>query len=322
MTPSFIARYAAHDLTGQLAWLGFPFSGKSVSTALELLAAGANGVVTSTQDVDPEAAEKAGTAFFEYALTEDLTPGAILPGFGVKFSDHVWRLLGPGNIDLRFSGLINPQFATGDLRGWLRTGDARVLLDWCDAGPATKYMAVVSNGLSYALDRGEISQEFCLSTDKLIFEAYYNFVSHEFLDECGSDFYEDRLELFIEDGAGQRVSLAATEKHDYIGVNSLCPCEAGNCGLCEQCGTAACDCGELYDPGADIELSLWPEECRFDSIAWGDAFASGWRHTGEVALTNLGAGGLNKPVRMVLRVSDESGTKGNTAVLVDSLILK
>jgi hypothetical protein len=322
MTPSFVARYSAGGLEGQFAWLGFPYSGKSVSMALELLAAGVNGIVATPLDVDPVAAEKAGTTFFEYALAEDLSPGAIMPPLGAGFSDHQWRLLGPGSIILNFSGLINPEFATGDLRGWVREGDARVLLDWCDAGPATKHMAVVSNGLSYAIERGEISQEFCLSTDKLVFEAYYNFISHEFLDECGSDFYEDRLELYIEDGTGQRVSLAVTEKHDYIGINALCPCEAGNCGLCEQCGSAACDCGELYDPGANEELSLWPEECRFDSISMGDAFSSGWRHTGEVALTNLGQGGFNKPVRMVLRVSDESGTKGNTAVLVDSLILK
>ncbi len=322
MTPSFIARYGRGGLNRQFAWLGFPYSGRSLTSALELFAAGASGVAVIVDDTDPKAAEKAGATFFNYVLTEKLTPGAVLPKVGSSFSDHKWRLFGSGNVDLTFSGLINPDFATGNLKGWLREGDARVLLDWCDAGPATKYMVMVSNGLSYAVDRGSISQEFCLTTDKLIFEAYYNFVSHEFLDECGSEFYEDRLELFIEDEEGQRVYLAATDKHDYIGINALCPCEAGACGSCEQCGSSACDCGELYHPEIDEELSVWPEECRFDSVVWGDAFSSGWRYTGEVALSNLGQGGLNKPVRMVLRVSDEAGSTGNTAVLVDSLILK
>ncbi len=321
-TPSFVARYAGVKLTGQLAWLGFPFSGLSPTTALEFLAAGANAVVTSVWGTSPAAAEKSGTSFFEMVLAQKLVPAEVLPPLGAKFSDHGWRLLGPGNVNLHFAGLINPGFAEGSAHGWVREGDARILLDWCDAGPPTQYMAMLSNGLAYAVDRGELSQEFCLSTDKLVFEAWYNFVSHEFLDSCGSQFYEDRFQLYIEDGTGLRVNLATTQKSDYIGVNALCPCEAGDCGACEQCGTAACDCGELFDPGLDLELSIWPEECRFDSAAFGSAFSSGWRHTGEVALTNLGAGGFNKPVRIVMRVSDESGSKGNTAVLVDSVILK
>lgn len=322
MTPSFVANYATNDLSGQLVWLGFPYSGESSTTALEFLAAGANGVVTNVSDVSPPAAEKAGAALFEMALADKLTVAEILPALGASFSDHGWRLLGSGNVDLTFSGLINPDFATGSARGWVRDGDARVLFDWCDASPPTKHMAVLSNGLAYAVDRGELSQEFCLSTDTLVFEAWYNFISHEFLDSCGTKFYEDRFQLYIEDGTGQRVDLAATEKHDFIGINALCPCEAGDCGSCEQCGTPACDCGELFNPALDMELSIWPDECRFDADAWGDAFSSGWRYTGEVALTNLGKGGYNKPVRLVMRVSDESGSKGNTAVLVDSLILK
>ncbi len=320
--PSFVARYAKGDLAGAFVWLGFPYSGESTTMAMEFVAQGANSVVVTTGDMAPAAAEKSGAAFFQFALAEGLVPLQILPRLGLSFADHTWRVMGSGNVDLTYAGLINPQFATGNLRGWRREGDARVLLDWCDAAPSTKYMAVVSNGLSYALDRGEISQEFCLTKDKLIFEAYYNFVSHEFMESCGTEFHEDRLELYMEDNDGQRVYLAATQSSNFIGINALCPCEAGDCGVCEQCGSSACLCGELYHPEAGEDMSLWPEECRFDSAAMGEAYASGWRHTGEVALTNFGQGGLNKPVRLVLRVSDESGLKGNTAVLVDSFILK
>ena len=103
MTPSFLARYATEGLEGQLAWLGFPYSADSTSSAMELLAAKANGVIAHSGDVDPVAAEVSGNTFLTRALAEKLTPAAILPPLGSDLTDHEWRLFGRGNVqDLRF----------------------------------------------------------------------------------------------------------------------------------------------------------------------------------------------------------------------------
>jgi hypothetical protein len=323
LLPSFFQAYSRQGYREQVVFLGIPWSGKVRTTAVELRAAGANSVVACDGDVAPAGAEKAGNQLFLHLLEEETSLAAVLPRMGTSFSDHPWRLHGSGTIDLTDAAILNVDFGRANLMGWRREGDARVLYGWCGESAATNtYMAVVSNGLAWALDVGEISQEFCLSKDKVIFEAYYNFVSHEFMDSCGSEFYEDRFEMFMEDEDGQRLTLVGTANQDYIGLNALCPCDAGECPVCGECGSPACVCGELNQPELGLDLTLWPEECRFDSPAMGDAYASGWRETGEVPLSNLGQGGFDRPVRMVIRVSDESGHKGNTAVLVDSIKLK
>jgi hypothetical protein len=320
--PSFIARYGRTGLGRQTVFLGFPNSLLGNSIAAEFLAAGANAVIGSEAVVESEAAEQAGAALFEFIIAEKTTVAAVIPRRGESFADHPWRLLGSGSIDLGYAGLINPDFASGSLRGWQQRGDVGALYRWCDVEPTGTHMAMISNGVGRSFDFGEISQDFCLAQDKLVFETWYNFISHEFLDSCGSDYYEDRLEMFIEDNDGQRVYLASTASKDYIGHNALCPCEASMCGVCQECGSPSCVCGELYHPEVGQTLVKWDESCWFDEDSAGDAWASGWRHTGEVSLSSLGMAGFNKPVRMLIRVSDESGHKGNTAVLVDSLILK
>lgn len=321
VTPGFVKAYARDSVKTQFVFLGFPFSLSGGTLLAEFLAAGANTVVGTTTHTSPEAAEESGERILDHLVEEETTAADLLPPAGTAYSDHKWRYAGAGNVKLFVSGLLNSDFAQGNLDGWKRTGDARILSQWCGETPdLSKKMLLLSTGLAFTVQTGEISQEFCLSPDKLVFESYYNFISHEFTESCG-EIYEDRLEMFLEDEDGQKVYLASTQKENFIGLHALCPCNAGICGACEQCGSPDCDCGELYHPEVGVELTQWPEECWFDLEAYGPAFKSGWRHTGEVSLSSL-AGGLDRPIRIVVRVSDVESSKGNTTVLVDSIQLK
>ncbi len=323
LTPSFVKRYSGGDVGAQVAMLGFSHSltPGGGTMAAEFLAAGANSVVGSAAEVGPEDALSATHEILARLLQGKQPPAWLLPRVSDSYGDHDWRLAGPGNVAVYFPGLLNADFGSGTLDGWEHTGDARVLSSLCGIKPSGQYMGLLSSGLGFTVQTGTISQEFCLEIDKLVFEGWYDFISHEFEGGCGGA-YSDTFRMFIEDDLGQKIHLARTEVADFIGVNALCPCEAGSCPSCGQCGSAFCVCGELYHPDEGELLIPWPQECSFDQGDEDGAFETGWRHTGEVALTQLGQGGTNKPVRFVIEVSDQGSSGSTTTVLVDSLTFK
>ncbi|MBM4353124.1 MAG: hypothetical protein FJ109_04905 [Deltaproteobacteria bacterium] len=323
VTPSFLKHYAGGDVGPQVAMLGFSHSvtAGGGTMAAELLAAGANSVVGSLAEVSADDAVSATYELLGRLVEEKQAPAWLIPRVEAAFGDHDWRLAGAGNVAIHFPGLLNADFASGTLDGWEHTGDARVLESLCGIKPSGQFMGLLSSGLGFTVQTGRISQEFCLEVGKLVFEGWYDFISHEFEGGCGSA-YSDTFRMYVEDDKGQKIHLARTEVADFIGVNALCPCDAGACPSCGQCGSAFCVCGELYHPDDGELLIPWPEECAFDPGDEDGAFESGWRHTGEIALTQLGQGGLNKPVRFVIEVSDQGSAGSTTTVLVDSLTFK
>jgi hypothetical protein len=323
LTPAFVKHYAEGDVGAQVAILGFSHgtTAGGGTMAAEFLAAGANAVVGSAAEVSPEDSVAASHEVLARLLQEKQTPAWLLPRVTDSFGDHDWRVAGAGNVALYFPGLLNADFGSGGLDGWEHTGDARVLASLCGVKPSGQYMGLLSSGLGFTVQTGTISQEFCLEVDKLVFEGWYDFISHEFEGGCGGA-YSDTFRMYIEDELGQKVHLARTEAADFIGVNALCPCDAGACPSCGQCGSSFCVCGELYHPDEGELLIQWPQECNFDQADDDGAFETGWRHTGEIALTQLGQGGTNKPVRFVIEVSDQGSAGSTTTVLVDSLTFK
>ena len=317
--PAFVNRYANFDVGNQFAFLGYPGSFKAGALASEIVAAGANTVVGTKSSMDAENAEKSGVELVTQLIEDDFSPSVLLPRLGDGYSGHDWRYVGAGSVQLSHSGLINSDFANGDLRGWTHTGDARIMAEWCGQYRSEKYMLLISTGIGYTVQTGFISQTFCLPEDKVQLEASYDFISHEFIDQCGGDGYNDDFQMFLEDlTTGDKIAVSKVGASDAVTVNHHCPPDSGVCGNCPEGGNPLdCDCGALYEE----TLEPWPLECSFmaeDSD--GFAYHSTWRQLLPVNVSALA--GLERPLRLILEVNSDGGLGFPTSVLVDSISLK
>ena len=309
--PSFVANYGAYDLGNPLVFLGYPWSMVGGAMAAEFLAGGANAVVGARDGVGPVEAEGSGASLLAQLVKDKVTPSQLVPGLAAQQSGK-WRLMGSGSLDLAFSQLINADFGTGSLRGWRHTGDARILARWCGMEPASKYMALVSTGLGYTVQTGEIRQEFCIPGGTVQVEANFDFISHEFVDQCGTD-YDDKVELYISDEKeGSLVPLVSAHESPFASVNDFCPPDGGSCPPCDT--PPDCVCGSLYP-----SLEPWPDECSVESSDEDGAFHTGWRHALPVNISGLS--GPDKPVTFVIRAEDAGSVGLTTTVLVDSILL-
>ena len=105
--------------------------------------------------------------------------------------DNRLRLFGANNLDIMNADIINPSFENGDLTGWTKKGDGRVISKLGISTPVHgKFMGVISTGLGFTVQTGEISQNFCIPGDKSGFKFYWKFFSEEFKEWCGSA-YQD-----------------------------------------------------------------------------------------------------------------------------------
>jgi len=310
--PSFVAANARYALGPAFVFLGYSNSLSTGTMASEFLAGGANAVVGTTDSVGAKEGEQTGAALLGQLAKDGSTPWELVASLGDS-TPGKWRMIGAGNVDLSYSGLINSDFATGSLHGWDHTGDARLLAQWCGVVPTGKYMALVSTGIGYTVQTGEISQEFCLAPDKTLLSASFDFISHEFIDQCGTD-YDDTFEMLLKDSIDQTVAVARAGGVDRITVNHLCPPDAGECPACET--PPDCVCGALFPP-----LDPWPMECMLDAADLDGAHHSTWRSLLPTNITPL-KDPANQPVRLILRTSDAQGIGFTTTVLIDSIDLK
>lgn len=312
ISSAFIASAAGTNHGPDFVWLGNPGTADSLSMALEFLKAGANSVVVRRWTKDPVEPLADGVSLVNHLASTGTVPMDKVVGIK-DTSESGFRLLGPGTLDLSTWGLLNPSFSTGTLKAWTHSGDARALSWWCGNEAADKEMLLISTGIGYVVQTGEISQQFCLGPDDRLFSANYQFISHEFVDSCGGD-YDDRMEVFLTGRDGQVVPLVKTEKLDYFGLSDFCPCDAGVCGECEECGSPDCDCGVLF---SEDHWEQWPSNCAVDN---GDAWSTGWRQAGPSEVVKPGGDGV--PVTLTIRVSDRGDAQGATTVLLDGVTLQ
>ncbi len=311
ITSSFVSRYAGHRWGPDLVWLGFAGEGRLGGMAMEFLGAGADSVIQSVEEVSPSQSNADAASFLTTLAGLGGTPASTLPSLG-SAGPGPWHLAGGGNLDVSDAGLVNSNFAAGSLKGWRRTGDARVLTSWCGLDAPAGTMALVSTGIGYTVQTGEMSQEFCLKPNVTRFQGSYLFLSHEFKESCGTQ-YQDQLQVFLEDSTGQQVSLATPRdgSGNRIDVNMLCDCSEGFCGDCDPCGSAACRCGQLFDPGLGWDLLPWDPVCAVDAD---DAWHTGWRLLVREGMPRIG--GERGQVKLVVRVSDRGDAQGATTVLL------
>ncbi len=193
-----------------------------------------------------------------------------------------------GNTDLTFSSdLKNGDFEAGVLTGWTPVGDGRVI---SQLGGTTAleggFMGIISSGLGFTTDSGQISQTVCLSADAGTIDFNYNFFSEEFLEWCGSEF-QDYFEVTAES------ELFGTEQLFYIAIDDMCD-------------WALVPAGIQFDVGPH-------EEEPADPVG---VYMTGW------VATNLDVSHLaGESVTFTFRAGDVGDSIYDSAILLDGIVI-
>jgi len=97
------------------------------------------------------------------------------------------------------SNFKNNSFETGNLNNWEKIGDGRVISKLGNELPTDgSYMAIISTGLGFTTEHGEIVQDFCIKDNAKSITFDWNFFSEEFVEFCG-DKYQDWFVVSITD---------------------------------------------------------------------------------------------------------------------------
>jgi len=316
VTPSWFGRYASGASGGRMVWLGFSGSMKIAAAAMELITHGVDTVAGFRGGISEEQGQ-AGGDLLAALVDQQVPPAQVMPRRDVDPAANL-VYMGAGAVDLWTQGILNPDFDQGrGLEGWEHTGDARTFPGWCGVEPVDKFSALLSTGIGYTVQTGEISQRFCLGPDKSQLSLSWNLISYEWMQSCGAPLYQDRFEAFLETDAGDELALLGVGGMDHIEINHLCPCDAEGCEDCAECGSTNCQCGALVGDDPALQLQPWPAECSFSV---GEGFFSGWRSSEPVNITSFA--GIDEPVRLVIRVSDQGAAGSDSTVIVDGLIIE
>jgi hypothetical protein len=117
------------------------------------------------------------------------------------FQHAAYQMWGRDGLHYSFD-LINGNFEMGNLNGWHRDGDGRVITQLAGLMPTQgTFMGIISTGLGYTTSNGSISQPFRVpdSVDNL--SIRWNFISEEFMEYVGSQ-YQDFLHISLVDSLG------------------------------------------------------------------------------------------------------------------------
>ena len=109
-----------------------------------------------------------------------------------------------GNEEIHYTtSLFNGNFETGDLTGWVKDGDGRVItrLGYL-LPPEGLFMGIISTGLGFTDSTGEISQSFKVNPENMNLNFKWNFLSEEFEEYIGSK-YQDYFKIKIINSVGQ-----------------------------------------------------------------------------------------------------------------------
>ncbi|MHA1685787.1 MAG: hypothetical protein ACTSYD_05175 [Candidatus Heimdallarchaeaceae archaeon] len=100
-------------------------------------------------------------------------------------------------------GLVNGGFEAGDITGWIKDGDGRVITQLGDLFPQEgNYMGIISTGLGFTITTGTISQTFFIKENETTLSLKWNFLSEEFMEYVGSVF-QDYFTIKIKTPDGQ-----------------------------------------------------------------------------------------------------------------------
>ena len=304
ITGEFIAAHAQRRFPNSLVYLGSCRSMYNGTLAAEYAAAGALAIAGFGGYVTNEFASTSGKTFFNAMLDdEELTGGAWFTGKAEdpEYKGSWFRMFGAKNLNIMNADLINASFETGDLTGWSRDGDGRVISKLGISIPVHgKFMSIISTGLGFTVQTGEIVQDFCIPGDKSTMQFYWKYYSEEFKEWCGSQF-QDTFEATISNDVGQLTLVSAK-------VDDLCHYNDGSCASCPDPGVGNCECGGQY-------VGLIPSDVSFDQ---GGVYNIQWQ-LAEKDITPLAGEG---PVKLKFFSTDAGDSIYDTVILIDSIVFK
>ncbi|MFT7624251.1 MAG: hypothetical protein ACI9WU_003438 [Myxococcota bacterium] len=286
--PQFFPQHAARRWPSSLVYLGGCRTLFSGTLAGALFGVGAKAVAGYTDYVTSAFASEQGKAWFGAMLEDREASGTamLLPVSDPANPAGQFALFGGSNVVITDSEILNAGFEKGDITGWNVDGDGRVVSQLGISIPVGgKFMGILSTGLGYTQQTGELNQSFCIPEGVNEMTLYWKFFSEEFLEWCGS-IYQDTFQATLESNAG-KISLVDVTVDDL-------------------CGAAECaGCGGQY-------VGLIPGDVSFDQ---GGVYNTSWQVMSQNVSTLAGEG----PVTLRLFTTDAGDSIYDTVVLVDSI---
>ena len=206
----------------------------------------------------------------------------------------VLNMQGSGTMKFAFE-LVNGNFEDGFL-GWTRSGDGRVIsqLGYLDAAQGN-YMGIISTGLGYTSETGNISQSFTVPDNATELKVRWNFLSEEFLEYIGSS-YQDWFEVVLRsEDFGEEILLSKSVDGIAAEYGASPPSDEFPEGIAgDLLGVSP---GIVFDQGG-VYMTDWQSE-TFNISSY-----------------------KGKCVTLILRSSDVGDSIYDTAILLDDVAVK
>ncbi len=201
-----------------------------------------------------------------------------------------------GSSDMKYSmDLVNGNFEDVML-GWTKDGDGRIITQLGYLNPTGgNYMGIISTGLGYTTQTGNISQSFKVPSNASTLSLKWNFLSEEFLEYIGSGF-QDRFQLVLKND----------ETGEEILMNKSIDIIASEFGASRP--------SDDYPDGIPGDLIAVSPDIVFDR---GGVYMTGW----QSSEFNISAY-KGKCVTLILRCTDVGDSIYDTAVLLDDIEIK
>ncbi len=306
--PTFITFHAQTPYPGSVVHLGSCRSAWNGSMAAAFFAMGARAILGYSGYVTSTFAHARALEFFERLIKPDLT-GKTLPS-GQAYLEipdpanptSFFRLIGARNLDAGASELVNPSFEDGTIAGWQKAGDGRVISRLGAASPVEgKFMGIVSTGLGFTDQTGELSQSFCIPAGATKLTFWWRYYSEEFLEWCGANFQDTfQVTLATVDGTSAIQPV-------NVSVDDLCP--VGSCANCK--GLQPLDMATIGFDQTDLTLPPVNEQGNDHRT-----YRTPWVKS-EVALPASFVG--NVPVTLSLFSTDRGDSIFDSAILIDGI---
>ncbi len=202
--PDTLVQIAACDVTANNIW------------PLALLGNGAGYMAGFDAGVSVDFANEASLAFWSNVLESGMRSGAAHAASPQTDPGHRHAAFtASGNEELAYgTELQNGDFELGTLAAWDLAGDGRVISRLGTQVPIDgNAMGIVSTGLGYTLNTGEINQVVCVPAEATTLALHYNFFSEEFLEWCGSGF-QDYFQVSVIEAGDSETPLFTIEVDD------------------------------------------------------------------------------------------------------------
>ena len=215
---AYIASLAG-TLPNSLVFNGSCESSKTLNLANAFLGKGAKAYFGFSKIVSTSFCKAKCDELFQKMAVELKNNGqAFTAGQSDPISHHATYTMNASTNELHYSyDLINGDFEMGNLTGWTRAGDGRVITLLGDYTPTQgSFMGIISTGLGYSTDSGSIAQSFKVPDAVSNLKIKWNFMSEEFMEWVGSQ-YQDYLTFALKDSAGVEHVLFHETIDSFVG---------------------------------------------------------------------------------------------------------